>query len=351
MIINNKYAPILFLTLLSACGDTNNDNQEAETSVNNQDTSDNTGDDTSTDSNTDTDTDTDTDETTDDVSDSDNTFRFDNQACDYNYEAFNDDPSINTQSYAYWSCDESRRSLFTNSIPDHYVGRFPNGYNPNTITEQNVSIDMPLLPDVTDTQENTSIAQGVFGFVLNGISLQAGTNGGCDDNGDCVAVGANAGTDYKWSIEGLGQSTFDFGMDENNAHVRSSGEYHYHGLPLGFIERINPDESMTLLGFAEDGFPVYSQYGYSDATNASSAVKLMTTSYGLKTTPDEGRPSTEDFPMGTFYQDFEHIEDSGDLDACNGRVGVTPEFPEGIYHYYITQDFPRIPRCLVSTLN
>jgi len=50
--------------------------------------------------------------------------------------------------------------------------------------------------------------------------------------------------------------------------------------------------------------------------------------------------------MGAFTQDFEYIEGSGDLDRCNGRVGVTPEFPEGIYYYMVTDAFPFFSRCL-----
>ena len=37
---------------------------------------------------------------------------------------------------------------------------------------------------------------------------------------------------------------------------------------------------------------------------------------------------------------------SGDLDECNGRVGVTPEFPGGIYHYYATDTYPYFQRCV-----
>ena len=36
----------------------------------------------------------------------------------------------------------------------------------------------------------------------------------------------------------------------------------------------------------------------------------------------------------------------GDLDECNGRTGVTPEFPKGIYHYYATDTFPHLQRCV-----
>ena len=47
--------------------------------------------------------------------------------------------------------------------------------------------------------------------------------------------------------------------------------------------------------------------------------------------------------MGAFTQDFEYEEGYGDLDECNGRVGVTPEFPEGIYYYVVTDAFPISP--------
>jgi hypothetical protein len=30
----------------------------------------------------------------------------------------------------------------------------------------------------------------------------------------------------------------------------------------------------------------------------------------------------------------------------NGRIGVTPEFPEGIYYYMVTDEFPFFSRCL-----
>ena len=55
--------------------------------------------------------------------------------------------------------------------------------------------------------------------------------------------------------------------------------------------------------------------------------------------------------MGAFTQDFEYEEGYGDLDECNGRVGVTPEFPEGIYYYVVTDDFPYFTRCLKGDFN
>ena len=67
------------------------------------------------------------------------------------------------------------------------------------------------------------------------------------------------------------------------------------------------------------------------------------------------RPANGDDPGGqhdgTFVQDFEFVEGSGDLDECNGRFGVTPEYPDGIYYYVLTDAFPFVPRMFRGTPN
>ena len=107
---------------------------------------------------------------------------------------------------------------------------------------------------------------------------------------------------------------------------------------------------MTHIGWAADGFPIYARYGYSDAMDASSEVITIQSSYQLKTTSDPNRADDSLYPMGTFTQDYEYIEGSGHLDACNGRTGTTPEFPQGIYHYFATDTFPFLQRCVNGAL-
>ena len=72
----------------------------------------------------------------------------------------------------------------------------------------------------------------------------------------------------------------------------------------------------------------------------------MTGSYQLLSNPPASRPSIDSYAMGTFKEDWEYVQGSGDLDECNGRVGVTPEFPNGIYHYYATDSYPYFQRCV-----
>ena len=176
------------------------------------------------------------------------------------------------------------------------------------------------------------------------LKFDPATAGSCSTTG-CSLIG-NTGA---WSIEALGQSSFNFGVDGSNAHVQPDGAYHYHGMPEGVLLKAGKGTAMTLVGFALDGFPVYARYGYSVATDASSAIKVLRASYRTKSSPDSGRPATTTYAMGTFTQDWEYVAGLGDLDDCNGRFGVTPEYPNGIYHYVITDTYPYIQRCLRGT--
>jgi hypothetical protein len=235
--------------------------------------------------------------------------------------------------------------MTSNGIPDHDVGTFPNSNCPNTIAAHSVSTSMTLAPSNTGTASKV----GVVGYALNGVKFDPSTAGTCTVSGssvNCSLIG-NTGS---WNIEALGQSSFNFGVDDNNAHVQPTGDYHYHGMPEGVLSKLSAGEMQpTLVGFAQDGFPVYARYGYTSATDNTSAVKVMTGSFQLKASPDANRPSTTTYPMGAFTQDYEYVAGSGDLDECNGRTGVTPEFPCGIYHYYITDTYPFIQRCVKGT--
>lgn len=268
--------------------------------------------------------------------------------CTYVYSEFNSTDSVNMTSNSDWSCNGTERNLAANGIPDHAVGTFPNANNPNTISEQSVTASFTLEPVETAIATELGGPRGTIGFVLNGVKIDAGTGGSCDDTGETCDLGGRVG---QWSIEALSQTTFNFGTDNNNAHVQPDGVYHYHGMPEGFMEsRASSDAAMILIGWAADGFPIYARYGYSIADDASSDLKVMTGSYQYITEVSASRPSVENFPLGTFQQDWQYVQGSGDLDECNGRVGVTPEFPEGTYHYYATDTYPFFQRCVKGVI-
>jgi hypothetical protein len=252
------------------------------------------------------------------------------------------------------------RYIESNGIPDHETGAFPNRGNPNRISSQKYKFKVPLAPKISpdgiqfggpppeDRNQERGERRGpppggrggpmLFGVALNGIPFDPGTAEAWNDD-------RRSG----WNNEAL-TGKINLGVDQNNAHVQPTGAYHYHGIPTGLVKKIigkNDDNKMVLIGYASDGFPVYSQYGYSDANDQQSGIKKMKTSYRLKdgTRPDGPKGQYD----GTYLQDFEYVAELGDLDQCNGRTGATPEYPNGIYHYFLTDSFPFIPRCHKGT--
>tara|TARA_B110000444_G_scaffold259707_1_gene304352 strand:+ start:1155 stop:2135 length:981 start_codon:yes stop_codon:yes gene_type:complete len=278
---------------------------------------------------------------------------------DINEKIYNDNESVNAYSRYTWSSDSFDRILNGNSIPNHEVGIFPNSGNPNNIREQDVNKRFTLCPTIINESGLEIVGPAlVIAYALNSVKFDPGTAEKCNDTGEC-SLSQGQGN---WNIEALGHDTFDFGDDINHAHVQPNGSYHYHGMPELLIEFLGDNQGMTLVGWASDGFPVYARYGYSNADDSSTQVIALQTSYRLKSEPDVGRPAiltsliggpvkgttnpNTEILMGAFTQDYEYVVGLGDLDQCNGRFGVTPEFPNGIYYYVVTDDFPFFTRCL-----
>jgi hypothetical protein len=153
-----------------------------------------------------------------------------------------------------------------------------------------------------------------------------------------------------WQFEVLGPRVRGFlGIDPHHAHVQPSGEYHYHGLPTGLLvadleaSRARGERpGMSWLGFAADGYPIYGPWGHEDPGDPQSPLVQLRSSYRLRGGLRAGGPGG--IGDGSFVQDYEFVPGWGDLDACNGRYGVTPLYPEGTYHYVITYEFPFVPR-------
>ncbi len=232
--------------------------------------------------------------------------------------------------------DSAYRYITSNGIPEHRTGQFPNRGNPNAITEQQYQFRVPLHPKVASHPIPLDMA--AFGVARNGIPLDPGA-------AEFWKNDWNSG----WQYEAM-SGRIPLGIDQNNAHVQPNGAYHYHAMP-SFAEPSPPAgqrvKQMYLFGYAADGFPIYALYAYSDPKDMRSALKPMRSSYQLK----EGlRPSGPGgYYDGTFVADYEYVKDSGDLDECNGRFGVTPDYPQGIYHYVLTKGFPFIPRYFRGT--
>ena len=287
----------------------------------------------------------------------------DNVLTNINSEIFNNDESVNAISRYSWTSNGSQRILIGNGIPNHEVGTFPNNNNPNTIREINVNKRFTLCPEIISESGLEIVGPALaIAYAINSVKFDPGTAGRCNDLGECSLAQGQG----NWNIEALGHDTFNFGDDMNHAHVQPNGAYHYHGMPELLVDFLGDNQGMTLVGWASDGFPVYARYGYSNTNDSNSTIKSLIPSYRLKLQPDSNRPmvltslaggpgqgnTSPNTPiaMGAFTQDYEYVAGLGDLDQCNGRFGVTPEFPSGIYYYVVTDDFPFFTRCLKGSV-
>ena len=216
----------------------------------------------------------------------------------------------------------------SNGIADHAVGQFPNRSNPNAISEQDYTFVVDATP--SKARQVTAVERSAFGVALNGVPF--------DPN---AAEWWQRDRNSGWSYDPFAVSG-QLGMDRNNAHVQPNGAYHYHGLPTGFMGAGSASEHSALIGFAADGFPIYAQYGLIDGQIAE-----QQSSYQLRSgTRPSGPGGRYD---GTFVEDYVYVAGVGDLDACNGEDTVTPEYPNGTYAYFLTDEFPYVPRCWVGT--
>ena len=224
------------------------------------------------------------------------------------------------------------RYISSNGLPSHEPGQFPNRGNPNTIREQQYTLRVTLKPVAGEIA--TPVRMNLFGVALDGVVFDPGTNEFWNND-----------RQSGWRYEAL-SGKINLGLDNSNAHVQPTGAYHYHGTPTGLVTKLGGDTGkMLLIGYAADGFPIYTANGLSDPKNPTSPVRPMKSSYQLK---PGTRPAGESSPGGnydgTFVQDYQYTPGSGDLDECNGIFSITPEYPQGIYHYHVTTQFPFVAR-------
>lgn len=229
----------------------------------------------------------------------------------------------------------------SNGIPKHSVGRFPNQGNPHAIRPQRYDFELPENPKPAEKSTSIYFANRFgppnmpFGVAVNGVLFDPGT-----------AEFWKGNRSGGWNYEALGGAV-PLGIDENFAHVQPQGAYHYHGIPDQLLKELGFDSTKhsPLVGWATDGFPLYCMYAYVDPKDPKSEIVPLRSSFRLK---EGDRPGGESSPGGkydgTFFEDYDYATGSGDLDECNARFCKTPEFPDGTYAYFLTAQWPVIPR-------
>lgn len=236
------------------------------------------------------------------------------------------------------SVNAGDRTIVSNSIPDHNVGMFPNGGNPNTISVQDKTFVIDANPSKNNNTTSLTTSNGAprywFGILDNSVVLAPIANEFFTD----TSTGMD-NTD--WNENAL-SSNISLGTDCNNSHVFPTGRYHHHATPSAYIaDRNITGSTPTQIGWAADGFPIYYKYG-----NKDGAVVELASSYQLKTEDrgGDGVSAPSGCADGTYNEDYEYVSGLGDLDECNGY-----EDPTLGYIYVITDTYPSIPRCFYGT--
>jgi hypothetical protein len=231
--------------------------------------------------------------------------------------------------------ENGARIIRSNGIPDHETGQFPGRGNPNAISPQKYEFHVPADPKVAEN--TTALRMQPFGVAVNGVLFDPGA-------AEWWQGDRNSG----WQYEPLMMKPLYMGTDASHAHVQPNGAYHYHGIPAALVAALTEGkEKMVIVGWTADGFPIYNNLGHADPKDAGSALKVLKSSYRVKAGERRGGPGGK--YDGLFLADYEYVAGLGDLDECNGRFEVTPDYPKRIYHYVLTEQFPFIPRMFRGT--
>ena len=220
-------------------------------------------------------------------------------------------------------------------IPGYDIG--PWAGNPNTPANQDFCFRITFNPqENTGTLTNTGL--GHIGVWRNGVSI------------------FNAKDAFSYNNQGVWfQDAYVFegsSFDACLGHPAGNGEYHHHVNPTCLYNDSDEANHSPIVGYAFDGYPIYGAYGYSNPLDPNSAVSRMQSGQQLRNissrqtladgtnlpTYQYGPTVNSQYPIGSFIEDYEYIEGSGDLDEHNGRFCITPDYPEGIYAYFITID-------------
>jgi hypothetical protein len=185
------------------------------------------------------------------------------------------------------SLTAGRRLIVGNALPtNHTTGIFPIrnddpafqiDRNPNAIASQKLAWSLPVSPELS--MSPTCVPMGMVGVMLNGVPL------------------FNA-------LDAAGRDAVAHEVQDHcNGHPERRGQYHYHG-PSKCIK--GAMENNTLLGYAADGFGIYSMF---DAN---------------------GRELT-----------------NADLDECHGRTSMVQWDGRDmlLYHYVLTREYPYSVGC------
>jgi hypothetical protein len=207
------------------------------------------------------------------------------------------------------SCTSSQLKVTSNGmISFPYVPKTPNALN-----EQEWSWAVALNPVKAKSVTSIKNVLGTLGFTVSGLPIYGPTEGPSPVD------------------QAFGDPVYNKVVDICGGHTGGDSDYHHHAITL--LQQCNLSKQ-TILGYAIDGFPIYTTLGCLDKNCTKTA--LMKSGYS-KT----GNPQTNSWSAYTYQKSTSNTV----LDSCNGRTQ-----PDGTYGYHTTTDFPYIIGCLTGTV-
>lgn len=122
---------------------------------------------------------------------------------------------------------------------------------------------------------------------------------------------------------------------QNYYQGKSNIAYYY--LTSGLKNQLNIQSNVhsKIIGWAYDGCPIYGPYAYENINGTGNIVEMTSSYKNIRKSPIIiGSENLE------CIEDYSYEENYGTLDEFNGRYCVTPEFPDGVYAYFATAQFP-----------
>jgi hypothetical protein len=280
------------------------------------------------------------------------------------------------------------------------TGEFPNSQNPNSIIAQAINFLWPYRGGLNLPAQNFMqrpprgpIGISAVGIVFFGPEADIKIAGGRGTVWNLNAVVANLFGEDEYG--GCPTSTGAYRYQDSE-FITNNAWSDISGFNTGYRQI---DGHSKIVGWAVDGYPIYGPYGYLNPTNGTSQIVRMTSSYQLETKAN--RPSNPtiitrgvvtksniinltttaniapglvitggtlpgpckvlqvsgnsividqrvnlatnvrlqgSWPAGIFVEDYSYVSGLGSLDRHNGRFCVTPEYPNGTYAYFVTED-------------
>ncbi|MBU6227638.1 MAG: YHYH protein [Acidobacteria bacterium] len=195
------------------------------------------------------------------------------------------------------SCSDGMLTVTSNGMIGYtYVAK-----TPNPLKEQTYTWKVTTSPKVAATATSIKTQLGTVAFTVTGIPIFGPMEGPVPQQ------------------EAFGDPVYNNILDACKGHTGYNGDYHYHAILA--MNSCYLDE--TIIGYANDGFPIYSNPGY-------------TYTSGYKMT---GNPKSYSWNAYTYQ-----AGGTNTLDECNGRTDES-----GNYRYYVTETFPYIIGCYKGT--